>query len=74
MSLRDDLNALEARRPLRFTDWLKLNQDSADGKLVREYLEDLSVSPNALAETLRANRVPVTRESIIAYRNNHVAR
>jgi len=69
MSLKDDLAALEAAKPRNFKDWL-LTADEEDRELVLSYISKGTIAPNALAVTLTAAGIPITRETIVRLRDD----
>ena len=66
MSLEDDLASI-VRNPTTFEGWLR-TADPDRAELVLSYMRDPDVSANALIGKLRKNGIPVSKETVEAYR------
>lgn len=69
MGLAAELKSLRETKPRTFEQWLEV-ADAEDKALVEEAIGDRTLLPNALSIVLRRNGVPVSRETIIALREN----
>jgi len=67
VSLKDKLEALEEAKPRTFQQWLK-TANTAEVELVMRYVHDKSINEYELTDTLRAEGIPVSHETIAAMR------
>lgn len=67
VALADVLKELDTARPATFDQWLKIASDE-DRNVVLEYIGNPMIPLDSLVKTLRANGVPITRETVEKYR------
>lgn len=67
MSLADELATLRPS-PRTFDQWLALKPDEAE--TVIGYLRDATIAINPLLKTLRKHGIPITHETVKAYRDD----
>lgn len=65
--LEADLRTIP-RRPATFATWLNA-ANPEEAALVRSYLEDVNVPVEPLVRKLRAHDIPITSETVRAYRD-----
>lgn len=65
--LRAELEQARRAKPRTFSGWLE-TADPEEAELVLEYIKDPSVAADPLMRKLRKNGIPITADTIVAYR------
>lgn len=68
MSLATELAALRQSKPRTFEQWLE-TASYEDRDMVMDAIGDHTIPANRLAVTLANNNVPITRETVLKYRD-----